>query len=336
MGETRIVPAPQSVGIQELFPNPLGGPEQRLAPSLSERTDRVAGAVFTSIAVFGDSLSDPGNASSLWHKETPPPYDTLDSLSISPYPYSLSHRYCNGPTWIELFAKKAGVEPCALAAFSDQAGGHLNFAVGRARARNTGNPAFFDLPAQVERFLSKTQGQDLSGTLFALEIGANDVRDALSEAGEQSTPIKIVKRAIGSIDEQVKRLYERGARKFLVWTIPDIGKTPALQSIDTQNPGTARAAGGLTTYFNTALKTHLKAFSTLPGIAIFELDAHKKLDDMAAFPSKYGLRNVRASFLPASVGNPDEYLFWDGIHGTERFQEAIAQEAALVMGMPVA
>lgn len=336
MAETPVVSVPQSGGIQGLFPLSHGDPEQQLAPSLSERTARVAGAVFTSIAVFGDSLSDPGNAFSLWHKETPPPYEDLDSLSISPYPYSPGHRYCNGPTWIELFAKKAGLEPCALAAFSDQPDGHLNFAVGRARARKTGNVDFVDFPAQVERFLSKNQEQDLSGTLFALEIGANDVRDALSEAGEQSTPIKIVKQAIGSIDEQVKKLYERGARKFLVWTVPDIGKTPALQSIDAQKPGTARAAGGLTTYFNTTLKTHLKAFSTLPGIAIFELDAHKKLDDMASFPGKYGLRDVRTSFLPASVGNPDEYLFWDGIHGTERFQEAIAQEAALVIGMPTA
>lgn len=318
---------------------PLRISEVSAEPPISERTQVVARPVFDKIAVFGDSLSDPGNAFSLWHQETVPPYDTLDALSVPTYPYANgAHHYCNGPTWIELFAKTRGLDVNSLPAFLEPIRDHMNFAVGRARARSTSDTDLVNLSAQVDEFFRRTEGTDSSNTLHVLEIGANDVRDALVALPEEeeNASSKILNQALEEIDTSVRKLYARGARKFLVWNIPDIGKTPALRFLDSQHPGIARSVGDLTGAFNTGLKTHIRALSELQGITVHELDVHQKVDHMIAHPEEYGLREVTSSYvkphvLTSETQNPDEYLFWDGIHPSEVFHRVIAQEAALIM-----
>ncbi len=100
---------------------------------------------FDRMVVFGDSLSDTGNAG----------------------------RFSNGPVWVEMLADRLGVNLRAA-----QAGGS-NFAVGGARLDPAAGP--YGLRAQVDRFLD-LRGST-GRTLHVVYGGGNDLLAALSGAG---------------------------------------------------------------------------------------------------------------------------------------------------------
>jgi hypothetical protein len=78
--------------------------------------------------VFGDSLSDPGNAFALNGGQivAPPDYGMttlLELIQLVPEaPYAL-HRFSNGPTWIEILAGTIGLGASVKPAFAGSDGG---------------------------------------------------------------------------------------------------------------------------------------------------------------------------------------------------------------------
>ncbi len=292
---------------------------------------------FDKIVIFGDSLSDPGNAYILWNRENTPPYHSLDQFLIPKYPYAVGHhRYCNGPTWIEHFATAHGLSPNSQPAFLGSNSEHMNFAVGRARARNTPDPDLVNLAKQTETFLRQVHRTVSKDTLCAIEIGANDIFDAFFAPAEGDVTSKIFTDALGEISHTIKNLYAHGARKFLIWNIPDIGKTPAVRSLNNIHPGISQGSRDLTEKFNRGIHHLVASLSRLDGIEIVELDVFKKFDQMVANPEMFGLSVVDTPCLIpyAQVShheNPDAYLFWDGIHPSKIFHEVISGEATAVL-----
>ena len=140
-----------------------------------------AEGTFSRIVVFGTSLSDPGNAFAIWHEKSTPPYDTLDQFAIPDHPYAKSGlHYTNGATWIEQFSRPLGLAGSVRPAFAARGGEASNYAVGRARAReDAGTAGFINLPAQVSAFLSDHSGTAPADALYVVEIGSNDLKDAL-------------------------------------------------------------------------------------------------------------------------------------------------------------
>ncbi len=134
---------------------------------------------FDRIVVFGTSLSDPGNYFALHHVNNTPPYTALvDPLTLVPdAPYAIGgHHLSNGATWIEQLALPLGLEGSVGAAFRSQ-GAATNYAVNGARAHNDG--VNLDLQEQVLRFSNDFAGVAPDGALYVIEMGSNDVRDAL-------------------------------------------------------------------------------------------------------------------------------------------------------------
>src|SRR6266700_3844828 len=128
------------------------------------------------IVVFGDSLSDPGNAFALVGGTNTPPDYSVDFFLVPDQPYARGgHHFTNGATWIEQLAQSEGLAANAQPAFRGSSAGATNYAVGSARARDDGSQ--INLTHQVDRFLQDFSGAAPGDALYVIEIIGNDIRD---------------------------------------------------------------------------------------------------------------------------------------------------------------
>ena len=294
-----------------------------------------APAPFARIVAFGASLSDSGNAFALRGGTNTPPDYLLDPLLVPSAPYALGgHHFSNGATWIEQFARSIGLAGSVRPVFLSSNPNATNYAVGAARAyEDTVN---VNLPAQVDAFLQQFGGVAPPDALYTIEMGGNDIRDALV-AFPSGGAGAILQNANISIAQSITALYAAGARDFLVWRAPNVGLTPAIRRLNQISPGAMQLATGLTQAFNAGLDDVVtQLLAGLPGIRIVRLDAFRLLNDIVADGPAFGLTNVVAACVtpnvpPFTCGSPDEFLFWDGIHPSRAVHAIIAQEAASVL-----
>ncbi len=204
-----------------------------LAPSSA------AYAGYSNLFIFGDSLSDSGNnAAVLAPNVTPVPIS--GNSFIPTFPYASGH-YTNGLVWAQSFAPALG-----LTANASLLGG-TDYAFGGAR---TGpltptplpggllSPFPPSLETQVAFFLLQRANVAPSNALYVVAGGGNNARDALVAAagcGGNLTCIGgIIQSAAltyaGNIATIDAELEVAGARKIVVWDVPDIGDTPAVRA----------------------------------------------------------------------------------------------------------
>jgi outer membrane lipase/esterase len=290
-----------------------------------------------SIVVFGDSLSDPGNGFVFTKTNATPPDYSVNELLIPSAPYARGgHHLSNGETWIEQFGRSVGLARSVNPAFKGSNPFAMNFAIGTARARNDGvNPS---LSLLVGAFLQKTGGVAPADALYVIQIGGNDVRDALEALLSGQDPLPILQDAASAIAANVAALHAAGARQFLIWNVPDLGLTPAAGILAAQlsNPIVPVIASLATQGFNGLVTTNLLPVLGLPGIVVVPFDAFGLITSIASGPDQFGLTNVTDACItpnvpPFSCRTPDEYLFWDGIHPTTAAHGIIAQAVAQLL-----
>ena len=292
------------------------------------------------IVTFGTSLSDSGNAFALIKTNATPPDFGMEpeDLLIPSAPYARGgHHLTNGPTWVEQLAKALGVTASGNPALASQNPHALNYAVGGARAVEDGHN--FNLPTQVGTFLHDVGGAAPADALYAIEIGSNDVRAALIAAGAGGNPFAMNTVAVATISGAIDALYASGARRFLVLNVPPIAITPSARLADTLFPGTAFLLNQITVDFNLKLAAMVAAKGAFPGIKIALLDTYGLLGTLVANPQAFGLTNVTDACVtpnvaPFTCANPDEYLFWDGIHPTKAVHAMLAEQAAITVSVP--
>jgi len=278
------------------------------------------------VVIFGDSLSDTGNAFALQKVNNTPPNYSVDPLLIPDDAYARGgHHFTNGATWAEDFAQPLGLAADVSPAFRDADPRATNYAVGGARASDDGTCKSPNLPCQVQVFLQDFDGSAPANALYVIEIGGNDLRDVLATGNPNLIAV-----AVGSVGANILTLYEAGARKFLVWNAPDIGLTPAVRAL---GPVAVGAAGAAAVAYNTSLQIVLTNLEALPGINITEFDLYKALHAIVADPPAFGLTDVTDACIgpndpPFVCNNPDTYLFWDGIHPTKAAHAFLAQDVA--------
>ena len=307
---------------------------------------------FDRIVVFGSSLSDSGNAfvilsdpqaygfDELCNLGTPanvPPYDKLSDYLIPDGSYARGgHHVSNGATWIEQFARAKGLSGDTRPALGNEGTKASNYAVGGARAVDY--RCRFNLSDQLTAY-QQDAILPTEKTLFVLEIGGNDVRDALV-SGTPEEAEAIIGDALTNIGVAITALYSQGARKFLLVNVPALGEAPAVKIIDALTPGVDEVAQGanyLTNMFNTYLENEVRVpLNYLPGIDIRTFDLHALLTEIIKNPENFGITNtedacVTPNVAPFTCKNPDSYLFWDGIHPTKAVHAIMAQRAAEVL-----
>jgi phospholipase/lecithinase/hemolysin len=322
-------------------------------------------ATFSKMYVFGDSLSDPGNIFNATKAANSIPTN-IDVPPVEPSvpPYDEDGRFSNGLVWSDYLAQDLGIDlipstelsvlfpgsniPSPIA-FTDDgqpqvspyfngatANNSVNFAFGAAQTGTQGVGEFGALiPGmldQVEWFEDDLEVADQQADEDALYIvwgGPNDY-----QLVSDPDPIETV----GNLAEAVQTLYDLGARNFLVPNLPDLGKTP--RALDA-GEDVSNILTFLSQTHNTLLDTSLANLSQLDNINIAQLDAFSLLNKTIANPEEFGFTNVTDSCIhPLKddgkldgtqefevCDNPDEYLFWDGIHPTTVAHAQLADDA---------
>jgi outer membrane lipase/esterase len=284
-----------------------------------------ASAGYSNLFVFGDSLSDSGNnAVVLAPNVTPVPIS--GNSFIPTFPYASGH-YTNGQVWAQDLALSLG-----LSANPSLLGG-TDYAFGGARTGPLSpnalpggllNPFPPSLETQVAFFLLQFANVAPSTALYVVAGGGNNARDALvSAAGCGADPVCIngiiqstVATFAGDIGTIDAELEGAGARKIVVWDVPDIGLTPAV-----------RAAGPSAS----ALGTLIAASMNAALLGVIDSDPHLQLFDLfglqdriVANPGAFGLTDVANACAQFSTCDPAKFLFWDGIHPTSAGDQIIS------------
>jgi phospholipase/lecithinase/hemolysin len=286
--------------------------------------------VYSELVIFGDSLSDPGNAFVLTGEASIPPYDLIPDA-----PYARGgHHFTNGETWIEKLAK-ALHRNTGPALRTDKA--FANYAIGGARARNAGP---VNLTVEVGLYLSNSGGQVDDNALYTMFVGGNDLRDAIDALAldpNMGTSIQIIDEAVTAIYDNMFTLASLGAVNFLVVNGPDLSLVPAVL---TQDPAVQGAAKFLSNYFNEELSAKLATLDGIFPITTKTVNIFVLFNTVAAVPVAFGFENANQSCITpgvvqqAACDKPDNYLFWDGIHPTRAGHQVIADTALKVLNQP--
>lgn len=292
-----------------------------------------AGPAHDRIVVFGDSLSDPGNAFVLLHEVSVSPYALIPD---APYARGGLH-FSNGETWVEQLARSLNPNGSVGPALATP-GVFTNYAVGSARAR-AGAP--FDLASQVDLFLADFAGTVPADALYVVYVGGNDLRDAIEALAVDpsgATSLGLLNDAVAGVSANIARLYGAGAREFVVPNAPNLALVPAIR---VQGMAAQMAAQMLSVAYNDMLALALATLEgQLAGETLYRLDVFALLNQTVAAPAAAGLTEVTAPCITpdtkahAVCNRPDDYLFWDGIHPTRAGHAILARRAQAVLLAP--
>jgi phospholipase/lecithinase/hemolysin len=276
-----------------------------------------AAAAYTSIFAFGDSLSDAGNLFS-------------ESQGIAPVPPYVDGHFSNGPTWVEDLSQMLGLGP--MKPFLTSANG-TNYAFGGAQTGTTdinppnpSSPIHIDFPDQITAY-DLLNPVPVNGALYTLDIGANDIMNALEELGEGKISLPEVETVVAQAEtntiDSVGTLFGLGARSLLYYEVPNLGLTPRFDGTALQS-----LASGLAESFNGAVLEGLAPLES-DGLNVFTLDTYDLLGEIKADPSEFGFTNVSDPCWTGNFTDPnsgtlcstipsdqDQFLFWDEIHPT--------------------
>lgn len=278
---------------------------------------------FTHLFVFGDSLSDTGNLSTLTGGANPgtaQPYD--------------NGRYSNGKLWIEGLAAGLGLANDAAPALL----GGNNYAFAGARTGPAGSPpgllaqaaglwgtgyAPWGLPAHLSAD---------PNALYVVVGGGNDMRDARSAIGGNSaTRQAAAAAAIGNLASTIGYLASMGAKNVLISTLPDLGYTPEAVLL-----GLTAASSDASAWFN-GYFPGLMGFGASLGLNMNLLDMAALSSDIRQHPSDYGITNTDwpcAGFAYSQGVSCDQSSFSDVLHPSAYGHSLFARAALDVLGVP--
>lgn len=271
---------------------------------------------YSGLVVFGDSLSDGGNAAA------------AVTAAGGSFPYSMypAGTFTNGATWVDYLAQMLGVPTpqASLLGGSNYAYGYAQTGAGVVNPAELGGLPIPNLLSQVQSFQGSLGGGSMdSNELVAIWAGANDIL--------HGTVVDLpgVMTAVGNVLTALQAVYDLGGRHFLVGGLPYLGTIPAVAGY----PDAVKDGLNQLSYaFNSLLASGLANFrATHAGAQVAYNDVNSAFAAILATPSAYGLTEVTEPALAAIMAggdpNPDHYLFWDTVHPTTAVHELIARTA---------
>jgi phospholipase/lecithinase/hemolysin len=283
---------------------------------------------YTSIVVFGDSLSDTGNVADLTQAKyavrIPGPYaDYTDGrFTDGTDTIPAAHNY-NG-VWIEQLAAMLPAKPVVKSSLdggTDYAYGFATTAAGMgAFTFGPGNElsvSVNNIGQQITDYLA-TNPKITKKTLFVVWGGAIDLLYATSTND-------VIAAGINQLTN-VQRLIDAGATQFIIPNLPPLGSVPRLSG----TPAVAASATEASALYNVILGLGvdiLKSFDPEKHVKLRVLDVFNIFDKVIASPKKYELVDVTTSSQGNYLVDPDTYLFWDDLHPTTHGHNILATAA---------
>ncbi len=272
-----------------------------------------ASAQFNQFYFFGDSLTDAGVYGA--------------RFTVNP-----------GLVWAQDLGNRYGIT------VTPSTQGGVDFAQGGARVTQ---PSPLIPPGAPQRSLSVQIDELLRATptlnpsaVYAVWIGANDILVNVSAAGAglisaAQVQANITMAATDTL-AQIARLRDAGAKRIMVFNLPDIGNTPLGKSTPT---APFSALSGL---YNSTLQAGLTSLN----VDIIPMNMFGLFNEVIANPASFGLTNATspACTTPSSLNctagtlvapNADKtYAFADGVHPTPASHQIIADYAAAIIEAP--
>ena len=274
------------------------------------------------LVVFGDSLSDVGNAAIGTGGILPGPATNYAPGEFTDGPVTVPST--SGPTgiWVDQIAPKLGV-----AGAGPSFTGGTDFAVGGAQTGTNPNfPGVLQAPyvdQQVQLFL--TGGKVSSTALYAFWAGANDIDNNPLTPG-------IGTQAADNIYKNILSLSGAGAKYFLWFNLPLLGQTPDALG---QGPQAVAIGNADSLAFDAEWQLDMAKLLN-QGIYVVGVDTEalfvKILADNAAgcktgAADPFCFANVTQGAQGKIGVDPNTYLFWDGEHPTTTGQALVANAA---------
>ena len=270
------------------------------------------------LLVFGDSLSDMGNAKN----------SILNVPDVPPY---WQGRFSNGQVWIEYVSQSyglattigSGTEPGDNRAFGgSQTGAGFSYLL----LPNVGT--------QISNYLTNVQSSIPANNVVSLWAGGNDF---LYGTANSNT-------IVANMESHIRQLAGAGATEFIMPNLPPLEKTPEILS-RSQNQQNTIAAEVVS--YNQKLLSLINNISIELNLIIHFIDAWSLFNDIVDNSLALGITNTQESacsdsgtLLPLPicdssstlVSNPDEYLFFDKAHPTRVMHKFISYFAIQSIG----
>ncbi|GKU99037.1 hypothetical protein SLEP1_g11951 [Rubroshorea leprosula] len=317
--------------------------------------------------IFGDSLVDAGNNNYL---------PTLSKANIRPNGIDFkasggnpTGRYTNGRTIGDIVGEELGQPNYAVPFLAPNSTGNailygVNYASGGGGILNATGRIFINrlgLDIQVDYFnITRKQFDQLLGadkakdyimkkSIFSITIGANDFLNnyllpVVSVGARISeSPDAFIDDMISHLRNQLTRLYQLDARKFVIGNVGPIGCIPYQKTINQLNADECvDLANKLAVQYNGKLKDLLSSLNeTLPGSTFVYADVYALVMELITNYDKYGFTTASTACCgnggqyagiipcgPASTMCQDrsKHVFWDPYHPSEAANVIIAKQ----------
>ncbi|XP_057738302.1 GDSL esterase/lipase At1g29670-like [Arachis stenosperma] len=310
--------------------------------------------------IFGDSLVDNGNN------------NNLNSLAKANYlPYGIDFggptgRFSNGKTTVDVITELLGFDGY-IPPFSSASGQEIlkgvNYASAAAGIREETGRQLGDrisFSGQVQNY-QKTVGQlvnilgdenqaanYLSKCIYSIGLGSNDYLNnyfmpQLYSSSREYTPQQYADNLLQAYTQQLRILYNYGARKMALFGVGQIGCSPNELAQNSPDGTTCvEKINSANQIFNNGLKSLVDQLNNqLPDARFTYINTYGVFQDIISNPASYGFRvtnagccgigrnNGQITCLPLQPAcrNRREYVFWDAFHPTDAANTVIGRRA---------
>jgi phospholipase/lecithinase/hemolysin len=192
---------------------------------------------------------------------------------------------------VEVFADRMGL---------NKAGQVLNFAASGAHGADVRN--------QIQEYLKNHTPR--TNSLFAPWWAGMTAELALNRAP--------VEAAVSNYVANLTLLLDAGAKSFILPTLPPLHLVPGLSNAYTRSLDYAD--------INNRMEHEIDTLRTKYALTVHRYDHAHLLEHIFANPTAYGFTNlVDAANLKCPPGDPEQFLWWDGVNPTAAFHRLIAR-----------